>query len=54
MSLLDYAMKHIGGGATTTVKCPLCGYKSSQPTSKVRMKQTMLCPGCKALFIASR
>ncbi|HEY4435893.1 MAG TPA: YnfU family zinc-binding protein [Lelliottia sp.] len=54
MSLFDYAMKLIGGASTTTVTCPHCGLKSSHPTSKIRLKQAMLCPGCKALFVAPR
>ena len=54
MSFIDYAMKLIGSGSTTTVTCNVCGLKSSQPTSKVRLKQAMLCPGCKALFVSSR
>lgn len=52
MSLIDYAMKCIGGISTTTVICPVCGLRSSQSASKVRRKQTMLCPGCKALFVS--
>lgn len=54
MSFFDYAMKFIGGASTTTVTCPECGHKSSQSTSKIRLKQAMLCPGCKALFIVPR
>lgn len=51
MSFLDYAMKLMSGATTSTVTCPVCGLKSSQPVSKVRLKQAMLCPGCKALFV---
>jgi predicted Zn-ribbon and HTH transcriptional regulator len=54
MSILDYAMKLIGGASTTTVTCPNCGFKSTQAASKIRLKQAMLCPGCKSLFVASR
>lgn len=54
MSFFDYAMKFIGGVSTTTVTCPECGLKSSQSASKIRLKQAMLCPGCKALFIVPR
>ncbi|EPV3677940.1 MULTISPECIES: YnfU family zinc-binding protein [Enterobacteriaceae] len=52
MSIIDYAMKLISGAATVT--CPICGSKSTQPVSKIRLKQAMLCPGCKALFIPTR
>ncbi|MDX6022268.1 YnfU family zinc-binding protein [Scandinavium sp. V105_16] len=54
MSFLNYAMKLIGGASTTSVTCPNCGLKSIQPASKIRLKQAMLCPGCKSLFVASR
>ncbi|WP_354292848.1 YnfU family zinc-binding protein [Paramixta manurensis] len=54
MSFIDYTMKLIGSTSTTTVTCPLCRFKSSQPLSKIRLKQAMLCPGCKALFVAPR
>ncbi|XTZ40211.1 YnfU family zinc-binding protein [Salmonella enterica] len=54
MSFLDYAMKLFTGASTSTVTCPSCGLKSLQPTSKIRLKQAMLCPGCKALFIPTR
>ncbi|HEY3985707.1 YnfU family zinc-binding protein [Cedecea sp.] len=55
MSFIDYAMKFIAGGsATTTIACPICGFKSTQPRSKIRLKQAMLCPGCKSLFVAPR
>nr|WP_232046658.1 YnfU family zinc-binding protein [Dickeya sp. DW 0440] len=47
-------MKLIGGAATTTVTCPVCGSKSSQPVSKIRQEQAMLCPECKALFVVPR
>ncbi|WP_220432773.1 MULTISPECIES: YnfU family zinc-binding protein [Raoultella] len=52
MSFLDYAMKLIGG--TSTATCPICGLKSPQSASKIRLKQAMLCPGCKALFVSPR
>ncbi|MCW2255637.1 transposase [Providencia alcalifaciens] len=53
MLFFDYLMKLTGSNLTTTsVTCPLCGFKSSQQASKIRLKRTMLCPGCKALFIA--
>jgi len=35
---------------TSRVVCPACGLRSEQSASKVRLKQAMLCPGCKALF----
>lgn len=54
MSLIDYAMKYLGGVSTTTVICPACGLRSSQSISKIRLKQTMLCPGCKTLFVSPR
>ncbi|WP_269846421.1 YnfU family zinc-binding protein [Shimwellia pseudoproteus] len=54
MSFLDYAMKLISGTSTTTVTCPTCGFKSTQPVSKIRLRQAMLCPKCKALFVVPR
>jgi len=54
MSIIDYAMKLIGGTSTATTTCPVCGFKSAQLVSKIRRNQTMLCPGCKALFTAQR
>ncbi|MEI7146089.1 YnfU family zinc-binding protein [Pectobacterium brasiliense] len=51
MSLIDYATKLIGGSSTSSVICPVCGLRSSQILSRVRRQQTMLCPGCKALFV---
>ncbi|MDJ0474358.1 YnfU family zinc-binding protein [Pantoea eucalypti] len=50
MSLLSYARKLMSG--TSRVACPACGLSSDQPASKVRLKQAMLCPGCKALFVS--
>ncbi|MEN4973159.1 YnfU family zinc-binding protein [Pantoea eucalypti] len=50
MSLLSYARKLMSG--TSRVVCPACGLRSDQPASKVRLKQAMLCPGCKALFVS--
>ncbi|UEG16064.1 YnfU family zinc-binding protein [Pantoea ananatis] len=52
MSLLDYARKFMS--APSTVVCPACGLSSSQPVSKIRLKQAMLCPGCKSLFVSPR
>ncbi|WP_437890610.1 YnfU family zinc-binding protein [Phytobacter sp. V91] len=52
MSLIDYAMKFIGGSSTSFVICPVCGLRSSQSLSRIRRKQTMQCPGCKALFVS--
>ncbi|ENT8518822.1 MULTISPECIES: YnfU family zinc-binding protein [Raoultella] len=54
MSFLDYAMKFIGGASTSTITCPVCGLSSTQSTSKIRLKQAMLCPGCKAIFVPTR
>ncbi|WPU21029.1 YnfU family zinc-binding protein [Cedecea neteri] len=55
MSFIDYAMKLLAGGSsTTTVTCPVCGFKSTQLRSKIRLKQAMLCPECKSLFVAPR
>ncbi|WP_312949326.1 YnfU family zinc-binding protein [Superficieibacter sp.] len=54
MFVIDYARKLISGKSTSTVTCPHCSLRSSQPLSKVRLKQAMLCPGCKALFIPTR
>lgn len=54
MSFFDYAMKFIGPASATTVTCPVCGFKSSQAIAKIRLKQAMLCPGCKALFVVPR
>ncbi|MEI9687439.1 YnfU family zinc-binding protein [Kosakonia cowanii] len=53
MSIIDYAMKFISGASMTPVICPVCGFRSSQSLAKVRRKQAMLCPGCKALFVSS-
>nr|WP_240703876.1 YnfU family zinc-binding protein [Citrobacter tructae] len=47
-------MKFISGASTSSVICPICGLRSSQPLSKIRRKQTLLCPGCKALFVSPR
>ncbi|MCU6664216.1 YnfU family zinc-binding protein [Enterobacteriaceae bacterium H19S6] len=47
-------MKFIGGASTSSVICPLCGLRSSHSASKLRLKQTLLCPGCKALFVSTR
>ncbi|WP_264289927.1 YnfU family zinc-binding protein [Duffyella gerundensis] len=52
MSLLGYVRKLMSG--SSTVICPTCGLRSSQPASKVRLKQAMLCPGCKTLFVSPR
>ena len=53
MSFIDYTMKLLGRtSTTTTVTCPVCGLKSAQSASKLRLKRAMLCPGCKALFVA--
>jgi len=53
MSFIDYAMKLMNSGTSTTaVTCPVCGAKSTQSTSKIRLNQAMLCPGCKSLFVA--
>ncbi|ENU4085896.1 MAG: YnfU family zinc-binding protein [Enterobacter asburiae] len=54
MSVIDYAMKLFRSVLTTTVTCPFCGLKSTQSSSKLRLKSPMLCPGCKALFISPR
>ncbi|EQC0067356.1 MULTISPECIES: YnfU family zinc-binding protein [Serratia] len=54
MSFIDYAMKYIGGISRSAVICPVCGFKSFQAVSKLRLKQAMLCPECKALFVKSR
>ncbi|QFG76671.1 hypothetical protein DMB90_10470 [Raoultella planticola] len=54
MSFLDYAMKFIGSASTSTITCPVCGLSSTQSTSKIRLKQAMLCPGCKAIFVSTR
>ncbi|EPM4910197.1 YnfU family zinc-binding protein [Klebsiella oxytoca] len=51
MSVINYAMKFFSSASTA---CPVCGLKSVQPLSKIRLNQTMLCPGCKALFISRR
>ncbi|WP_278498090.1 YnfU family zinc-binding protein [Pantoea vagans] len=50
MSLLRYARKLMSG--TSSVVCPACSLRSEQPASKVRLKQAMICPGCKALFVS--
>ncbi|WP_458047541.1 YnfU family zinc-binding protein [Phytobacter sp. AG2a] len=47
-------MKLFSGASTATATCPVCGLKSAQQLSKIRSNQAMLCPGCKALFIARR
>ncbi|WP_340689377.1 YnfU family zinc-binding protein [Klebsiella oxytoca] len=54
MSVINYAMKFFSSATTATAACPVCGLKSVQPLSKIRLNQTMLCPGCKALFISRR
>ncbi|WP_283252016.1 YnfU family zinc-binding protein [Enterobacter asburiae] len=54
MSVINYAMKLFGTILTTTATCPVCGLKSAQSASKLRLKRPMLCPGCKALFISPR
>ncbi|MFK3660391.1 MULTISPECIES: YnfU family zinc-binding protein [Enterobacterales] len=54
MSWFDNALKFIGNTANTTVTCPECGAKSTQPSSKIRLRQAILCPGCKALFVVPR
>lgn len=54
MSVIDYAMKLFGSVFTSNVTCPVCGLKSAQPSSKLRLKSPMLCPGCKALFNSPR
>ncbi|WP_312061842.1 YnfU family zinc-binding protein [Pantoea septica] len=54
MFIIDYVMKLMGGASTAAVTCPLCGLETSQPSSKIRAKQTMLCPGCKAMFVSKR
>ncbi|MEQ6277154.1 YnfU family zinc-binding protein [Kluyvera huaxiensis] len=55
MSILDYTMKLIAGTSIpSTITCPVCGLKSPQPASKIRLKQAMICPGCKALFVPTR
>ncbi|MEZ0581908.1 YnfU family zinc-binding protein [Erwinia sp. STN24] len=40
--------------STPRVVCPACDLSSDQPASKMRLKQAMLCPGCKALFVSPR
>ncbi|WBT60619.1 YnfU family zinc-binding protein [Kosakonia oryzendophytica] len=45
-------MKFISGSSRSSIICPVCGLRSSQSLSRVRRKQTMLCPGCKALFVS--
>ncbi|WP_338030667.1 YnfU family zinc-binding protein [Erwinia endophytica] len=52
MSFIDYAMKLMSSASTTTVTCPVCGVRSIQSTSKIRLNQAMICPGCKSLFVA--
>ncbi|MCU6681387.1 YnfU family zinc-binding protein [Leclercia sp. H6W5] len=47
-------MKLFSSASTATVACTVCGLKSAQPLSKIRLNQAMLCPGCKALFISRR
>ncbi|WP_447331909.1 YnfU family zinc-binding protein [Klebsiella grimontii] len=47
-------MKFFSSASTATAACRVCGLKSVQPLSKIRLNQTMLCPGCKALFISRR
>ncbi|EOL9123165.1 YnfU family zinc-binding protein [Enterobacter ludwigii] len=54
MSFADYAMKFFRGTFLSNVTCPVCGLKSSHPISRIRSKQALLCPGCKALFVAPR
>ncbi|EOZ7625118.1 MULTISPECIES: YnfU family zinc-binding protein [Enterobacteriaceae] len=54
MSVINYAMKLFSSASTAAAACPVCGLKSAQPLSKIRLNQTMLCPGCKALFISRR
>ncbi|WP_311316605.1 YnfU family zinc-binding protein [Enterobacter sp. BIGb0383] len=54
MSVINYAMKLFSSASTSAAACPVCGLKSAQPLSKIRLNQTMLCPGCKALFISRR
>ncbi|WP_213079158.1 MULTISPECIES: YnfU family zinc-binding protein [Escherichia] len=52
MSIINHAMKFFSGASTATGS--VCGLKSVQPLSKIRLNQTMPCPGCKALFISRR
>ncbi|MCE1977348.1 YnfU family zinc-binding protein [Enterobacter roggenkampii] len=47
-------MKLFSSASTAAAACPVYGLKSAQPLSKIRLNQTMLCPGCKALFISRR
>ncbi|WP_326433335.1 YnfU family zinc-binding protein [Enterobacter bugandensis] len=47
-------MKLFSSASTAAAACPVCGLKSAQSLSKIRLNQTMLCPGCKALFISRR
>ncbi|MDM2817572.1 YnfU family zinc-binding protein [Citrobacter sp. CK197] len=54
MSVINYAMKLFSSASTATAACPVCGLKSAQPLSKIRLNQAMLCPGCKSLFIFQR
>ncbi|WP_236032210.1 YnfU family zinc-binding protein [Dickeya zeae] len=44
-------MKHIGSLTHSTITCPICGHQALQLTTKIRRKQTMLCPQCKSLFV---
>ncbi|MDM4292375.1 YnfU family zinc-binding protein [Klebsiella oxytoca] len=37
-------MKFFSSASTATAACPVCGLKSVQPLSKIRLNQTMLCP----------
>lgn len=51
MSFLNDVMKRINTATTSTVTCPVCGHRSHHAASKIRQKQTLLCPACKSLFV---
>ncbi|WP_317179148.1 YnfU family zinc-binding protein [Lelliottia amnigena] len=54
MSFFDYALKRVESATKTTVTCPICGFNSNHPTTKVRQEQALLCPKCKSLFVIHR
>jgi transcription elongation factor Elf1 len=51
MSFLESVIKRFANALNDKVTCPICGEKSSQPASKIRQGQALICPKCKSLFV---
>ncbi|HGL4175414.1 YnfU family zinc-binding protein [Citrobacter koseri] len=54
MSFLNKVIKLFSNSSNITVICPECGHKSRQSVVKINRGRTLICPRCKALFVASR